>query len=90
MRKNFRIVVLFNEVEKAHPDVQHLLLQILEEGRINDFTRFAISFFDAVILVTSNVSSFAILEESTSIGRGQVNLKAIVKKTLQEEFAPEY
>jgi len=94
MRLNSRRVVLFDEVEKAHPDVQNLLLQILEEGRIRDSTGFLISFFYAVVIVTSNVGSFAILEASTStsagFSSGKVNLKEVVKKSLRAEFAPEY
>jgi ATP-dependent Clp protease ATP-binding subunit ClpA len=91
MRQNSRRVVLFDEVEKSHPAVQNLMLQIMEEGRIRDAMGFTVRFFYAVVIVTSNVGSFAILEGTKSdTGLTGVVLKEIVKKALRAEFAPEY
>jgi ATP-dependent Clp protease ATP-binding subunit ClpB len=55
-------VVLFDEIEKAHPDVFHILLQILEDGRLTDGQGRLVDFRNTVILLTSNLASQAILE----------------------------
>jgi ATP-dependent Clp protease ATP-binding subunit ClpB len=55
-------VVLFDEVEKAHPDVFNVLLQILDDGRVTDSQGRTVSFKNAIIIMTSNIGSGAILE----------------------------
>ncbi|MEK7395024.1 MAG: AAA family ATPase, partial [Fibrobacterota bacterium] len=57
-------VILFDEIEKAHPDVFHILLQILEDGRLTDGQGRLVDFRNTVILLTSNLASQAILEET--------------------------
>ncbi len=86
-------VVLFDEIEKAHKDVQNLLLQILEEGEIADATGKKVNFKNTVIIMTSNVG----LERFENNGIGfsgsesskQVELTEDIKKELHERFRPE-
>src|SRR5437899_10287797 len=58
-------VVLFDEIEKAHPDVWNLLLQILEEGKLTDNVGRVVNFRNTIILMTSNVGSDTIKKQST-------------------------
>ena len=87
-------VVLFDEIEKAHPDVMHMLLQILEEGRITDTLGRRIDFSNTIIIMTSNVGA-ELLAKGSSLGFGdaaadeqktQDRLLAIAKKTFKPEF----
>ena len=88
-------VVLFDEIEKAHPDVMHMLLQILEEGRITDTLGRRIDFRNTVIIMTSNVGAEEIAKGSTlGFSGGEAaddakageRLLAIAKKTFKPEF----
>jgi ATP-dependent Clp protease ATP-binding subunit ClpC len=65
VRRNPYSVVLFDEIEKAHPDVWNMLLQILEEGKLTDSVGRVIKFRNAIILMTSNVGSDTIKKQST-------------------------
>ena len=65
VRRNPYSVVLFDEIEKAHPDVWNMLLQILEEGKLTDSLGRAVSFRNTIILMTSNVGSDTIKKQST-------------------------
>ena len=87
--------MLFDEIEKAHPDVMHMLLQILEEGRITDTLGRRIDFRNTVIIMTSNVGAEEIAKGSTlgfSGDEAANDLKAnerllgIAKKTFKPEF----
>jgi ATP-dependent Clp protease ATP-binding subunit ClpB len=78
-------VVLFDEIEKAHPDVFHILLQILEDGRLTDGQGRLVDFRNAVILLTSNLASQAILEE-----KDPALMEAIVEESLRAHFRPEF
>ncbi len=89
-------VVLFDEVEKAHPDVMHLLLQILEEGKITDSLGRKIDFRNTIIIMTSNVGA-ELLKKQTSLGFGAPTLDAshegMSAKVLEETkrvFKPEF
>ena len=66
-------VVLFDEIEKAHPDVMHLLLQILEEGKITDSLGRKIDFRNTIIIMTSNVGA-ELIRKQTTLGFGAPNL----------------
>jgi ATP-dependent Clp protease ATP-binding subunit ClpC len=66
-------VVLFDEIEKAHPDVMHLLLQILEEGKITDSLGRKIDFRNTIIIMTSNVGA-ELIKKQTTLGFGAPNL----------------
>jgi ATP-dependent Clp protease ATP-binding subunit ClpC len=85
-------VVLFDEIEKAHPDVMHTLLQILEEGRITDSLGRKIDFRNTVIIMTSNVGA-AELSRSNGLGfagseidPGTDRLLAVAKRAFKPEF----
>ena len=64
-------VVLFDEIEKAHPDVMHLLLQILEEGKITDSLGRKIDFRNTIIIMTSNVGA-ELIKRQTAMGFGAI------------------
>jgi ATP-dependent Clp protease ATP-binding subunit ClpC len=89
-------VVLFDEVEKAHPDVMHLLLQILEEGKLTDSLGRKIDFRNTVIIMTSNVGA-ELLKKQTSLGFGAAKLdeshEGMRDKVMEETkrvFKPEF
>jgi ATP-dependent Clp protease ATP-binding subunit ClpC len=90
-------VVLFDEVEKAHPDVMHLLLQILEEGQITDNFGRKIDFRNTVIILTSNIGAETI-KRQTALGFGamqqdiadQEGIKAKVMEAAKKAFKPEF
>src|SRR5579862_1580833 len=67
-------VVLFDEIEKAHPDVMHLLLQILEEGKVTDSLGRKIDFRNTIIIMTSNVGA-ELIKKQTSLGFGAMSSK---------------
>ncbi len=89
-------VVLFDEIEKAHPDVMHLLLQILEEGKITDSLGRKIDFRNTIIIMTSNVGA-ELIKRQTSLGFGaqvgNANYEQMRDKILEESkrvFKPEF
>ncbi len=90
-------VVLFDEIEKAHPDVMNLLLQILEEGMITDSFGRKIDFRNTIIIMTSNVGAQSI-KRQTSLGfgamsEGQADFEGMKEKIMEEakkEYKPEF
>ncbi len=78
-------VVLFDEVEKAHPDVFNALLQVLDDGRITDGQGRTVDFKNTVIIMTSNIGSAAISEEANAEQRD-----ALVREALKQFFRPEF
>jgi len=80
-------VVLLDEIEKAHPDVFHVLLQILEDGRLTDGKGRTVDFRNTVIIMTSNVASSAIYELAAKDPK-QAREQAMV--ALRELFRPEF
>jgi len=89
-------VVLFDEIEKAHPDVMHLLLQILEEGKLTDSLGRKIDFRNTIIIMTSNVGA-ELLKKQTSLGFGAAKLdeshEGMRDKVMEETkrvFKPEF
>ncbi|MHA3770595.1 ATP-dependent Clp protease ATP-binding subunit [Verrucomicrobiota bacterium sgz303538] len=81
-------VVLFDEIEKAHPDVMHLLLQILEEGKLTDSLGRKIDFRNTIIILTSNIGA-ELIKKSTTMGfgaasRDEANYDVIREKILEE------
>jgi ATP-dependent Clp protease ATP-binding subunit ClpC len=89
-------VVLFDEIEKAHPDVMHLLLQILEEGKITDSLGRKIDFRNTIIIMTSNVGA-ELIKKQTTLGFGapahSENYDVMREKILDESkrvFKPEF
>jgi ATP-dependent Clp protease ATP-binding subunit ClpB len=82
-------VVLFDEIEKAHPDVFNTLLQLLDDGRLTDAHGRTVDFRNTVVIMTSNIGSPQILEASRA-GASYEELKATVFGQLQNHFRPEF
>jgi ATP-dependent Clp protease ATP-binding subunit ClpB len=87
-------VVLFDEVEKAHPDVFNTLLQVLDEGRLTDGQGRTVDFKNTVLILTSNLGSaqLALIEERESLGveEKQVLLESTSQAALKAHFRPEF
>ena len=83
-------VVLFDEVEKAHPDVFNILLQVLDDGRITDSQGRTIDFKNTIIILTSNLGSEYILEGITDKGEISEETKENVNALLKKSFRPEF
>jgi ATP-dependent Clp protease ATP-binding subunit ClpC len=90
LRKRPHAVVLFDEFEKAHGDVQNLLLQILEDGTISDGTGRPVSFRHAYVILTSNVGSDRLGRKALGFGDGAEEYEAVVKEELAQRFRPEF
>ncbi len=82
-------VILFDEVEKAHADVFNVLLQILDDGRVTDSQGRTVSFKNAIIILTSNLGSGAILE-SMGMGMDSKGVKDMVMAAVRSHFRPEF
>ena len=84
-------VVLFDEIEKAHPDVFNLMLQIFDDGRLTDSKGRTVDFKNTVIIMTSNIGSDIILENSlNSAGTNFGETKEKVMAVMRERFKPEF
>ncbi len=97
IRRKPYAVLLLDEIEKAHPEVFNLLLQVLEDGRLTDSKGRAISFKNVIIIMTSNVGSDLIMKESTLGFSGKdkkagqkADLREKVMGSLKESFKPEF
>jgi ATP-dependent Clp protease ATP-binding subunit ClpB len=90
VRRRAYAVVLFDEVEKAHPDVFNLLLQILDDGRLSDSQGRLVDFKNTVIIMTSNLGSHHLLEASLDDGIIEESAKELAKKELFKHFRPEF
>jgi ATP-dependent Clp protease ATP-binding subunit ClpB len=83
-------VVLFDEVEKAHPDVFNVLLQVLDDGRITDSQGRTVDFKNTILILTSNLGSEFLLEGITPDGEISADAKAQVDRLLKSSFRPEF
>ncbi len=83
-------VLLFDEIEKAHPDVFHVLLQILDDGRVTDAQGRTVDFKNTVIIMTSNIGSPILLESMTATGRITESAREQVMAQLRQHFRPEF
>ena len=83
-------VVLFDEVEKAHPDVFNVLLQVLDDGRITDSQGRTVDFKNTIIILTSNLGSPQILDGIGDDGELKESAKAEVMGLLHRQFRPEF
>ena len=83
-------VVLFDEIEKAHPDVFNVLLQVLDDGRITDSQGRTVDFKNTIIILTSNLGSEYILEGINDKGELTEEAKDKVEKLLKQSFRPEF
>ncbi len=97
VRRNPYSVILFDEIEKAHPDVFNMLLQILEDGILTDSQGRRVDFKNAVIIMTSNVGARQITDKKISFGFGETssnreneNVKELVLAELKNTFRPEF
>ena len=96
-RKPYSIVLL-DEIEKAHPDVFNILLQVMDEGRLTDGNGTTIDFRNTIIIMTSNSGTRQIKDFGTGIGfqtapsdeERKQQTRAIVEKALKKQFAPEF
>ena len=83
-------VILFDEIEKAHPDVFHVLLQLLDDGRLTDSQGRTVNFKNTVIIMTSNISSGILLEAISENGEIPGDVKDAVMEQLKAHFRPEF
>ena len=91
-------VVLFDEIEKAHPDVFNTLLQVLDEGRLTDSTGRTVDFTNTIIIMTSNVGARKVSDFGSGIGFASKStiaeeskkMDSIIKKELKNKFSPEF
>ena len=91
-------VVLFDEVEKANPDIFNTLLQVLDEGRLTDSNGRVVDFTNTIIVLTSNVGARKLADFGTGIGfstsssmlEEQAKMDGIIKKELKNKFSPEF
>ena len=95
VRRHPYSVVIFDEVEKAHPDVFNILLQVLDDGRITDSQGRTVDFKNTVIILTSNLGSDLILEDlekSRAMGKNELSEEAkhAIDQLLKRQFRPEF
>ena len=96
VRRKPYCVVLLDEIEKAHPDVFNLLLQVMDEGRLTDSTGRTISFRNTIVIMTSNVGSRELEEYGSGVGFStssrnvEGNRKSVVEKAVRKAFPPEF
>ena len=83
-------VILFDEVEKAHPDVFNILLQVLDDGRITDSQGRTVDFKNTVIILTSNLGSSYLLEGIDEAGEISYDARMKVEAMLKQSFRPEF
>ena len=93
VRRRPHQLVLFDEIEKAHPDVFHLLLQIMEDGRLTDSTGRVVHFTETLIILTSNIGG-QLWQEAGPVGftktKSTQNTETAVDQLLRERFQPEF
>ncbi|MCI5652656.1 MAG: ATP-dependent chaperone ClpB [Lachnospiraceae bacterium] len=90
VRRKPYCVVLFDEVEKAHPDVFNVLLQVLDDGRITDSTGKTVDFKNTIIIMTSNIGSQYLLDGIDEKGNIKEDAQQLVMNDLRGHFRPEF
>ena len=90
VRRHPYAVVLFDEIEKAHPDVFNTLLQVLDDGRITDSHGRTVDFKNTIIILTSNLGSQLILEGIDENGKISDEAREAVRALLRQSFRPEF
>ena len=97
VRRNPYSIVLFDEIEKAHPDVFNILLQIMDDGRLTDSNGRTVDFRNTIIIMTSNAGTRQLKDFGNGIGFSQnsslderENSRRIVRKALERQFSPEF
>ena len=89
VRRRPYCVVLLDEIEKAHPDVFNILLQVLDDGRLTDNHGHTVDFTNTIIVMTSNIGSQAI-QQITNEGGSEEDIRMAVMANLQTRFTPEF
>jgi ATP-dependent Clp protease ATP-binding subunit ClpB len=90
VRRRPYAVVLFDEIEKAHPEVLNVLLQLLDDGRLTDGKGRTVDFKNTVVIMTSNLGSAFLIERATSDGTVDEGTRRQVMDALREHFRPEF
>lgn len=90
VRRNPYTIVLFDEVEKAHPDVFNLLLQVLDDGRLTDSQGRTVDFKNTILIMTSNLGSDILLQGTDDQGHITPEAQQQVARLLQTHFRPEF
>ena len=96
VRRKPYCVVLLDEIEKAHPDVFNVLLQVMDEGRLTDSNGRTVSFRNTIVIMTSNVGSRELDEYGSGVGFStsgrnvQSNRKSVLEKAVRKAFPPEF
>ena len=97
VRRNPYSIVLFDEIEKAHPDVFNLLLQVLDEGCLTDSNGRKVDFKNTIIIMTSNIGTRQVKEFGQGVGFSTAARQAdtsyaqgVIRKALQKNFSPEF
>ena len=83
-------VILFDEIEKAHPDVFNILLQVMDDGRLTDSKGRTVDFKNTVLIMTSNLGAAFLTGDSLKTDRDFENARESVMRTLREHFRPEF
>ena len=90
VRRNPYTIVLFDEIEKAHPDVFNILLQVLDDGRLTDGQGRTVDFKNTILIMTSNLGSGILLDNVQADGKVSDETKQAVMKLAQTHFKPEF
>lgn len=98
VRNNPYSIVLLDEIEKAHPDVFNLLLQLLDEGTLTDSLGRKVNFKNTIVIMTSNIGSRQLSDFGTGVGfstgssktKEEENTKGVIQSALKKAFAPEF
>ncbi|MBP7343483.1 MAG: ATP-dependent chaperone ClpB [Clostridia bacterium] len=90
VRRKPYAVVLFDEIEKAHPEVFNILLQVLDDGRITDSQGRTVDFKNTIIILTSNLGTQYILEGITKDNEISLQARSMVDSLLKQQFRPEF
>ena len=90
MRRKPYSVVLFDEIEKAHPDVFNVLLQVLDDGRITDSQGRTVDFKNTILIMTSNIGSSYLLDGISEDGSIKEEASNLVMNDLRGHFRPEF
>ena len=95
VRRHPYSVVLFDEIEKAHPDVFNVFLQLLDEGRLTDGQGRVVDFKNTIIIMTSNVGTRQLKDFGAGIGFNTLEMskeqsESVLKKALNKHFSPEF
>src|SRR5699024_9984704 len=90
VRRQLHSIVVLDEIEKAHPDVFHLLLQVLDEGRLTDSQERTIDFKNTILIMTSNIGSSLLLDSIEQQGEITDDVKRQVESEMHSYFKPEF